>query len=192
MAGAGLEACLEEGLAAAFFVAALAAAVLLSGVFALDAGVFDVGFFPVTSWLRCETCECRGYERRWRTFLAVSRREDVVVFFVEVVLLVDFEEGFTALLLAGTTLVFALVVVAFALVAAFTGLAATLGSLASFFTADFFVVSLVSLAADLLVVEDFAVLVAVVVDLDLLADLAGAFLVVVGLDTFAGLFWPMN
>jgi len=170
VAGAGLEACLEEGLAAAFFVAALAAVVLLSGVFALDAGVFEAGFFPVTS------------------FLAVSRREDVVVFFVEAVLPVDFEEGFTALLLADTALVFALVVVAFALVAAFAGLAATLGSLASFFTAVFFVVSLVSLAADLLVVEDFAVLVAVVVDLDLVADLAGAFLVVVGLDTFAGLF----
>jgi hypothetical protein len=48
---AGLEACLEEGLAA-FFVAALVVAVLLSGVFfALDAGVFEAGFLPVTSWL---------------------------------------------------------------------------------------------------------------------------------------------
>lgn len=48
---AGLAACLEEGLTAAFFVAPLAAVVLLSvGFFALDAGVFEAGFFPVTSW----------------------------------------------------------------------------------------------------------------------------------------------
>jgi len=171
VADAGLEACLEEGLAAVFFFPALAAVVLLSGVFfALDAGVFEVGFFPVTS------------------FLAVSRREDVAVFFVEVALLVDFEEGFRAFLGAGSALVFALVVVAFALVA-FAGLAATLGSLTSFFTGVLFVVvSLVSLVVDLLVVEGFAAFVAVVVDLVLVADFAGAFLVVVDLATFAGLF----
>lgn len=46
-----MEACLEEGFAAVFFVAALVAVALLSGVFfALDAGVFEAGFFPVTSW----------------------------------------------------------------------------------------------------------------------------------------------
>jgi len=171
VADAGLEACLEEGLAAVFFFPALAAVVLLSGVFfALDAGVFEAGFFPVTS------------------FLAVSRREDVAVFFVEAALLVDFEEGFRAFLGAGSALVFALVVVAFALVA-FAGLAATLGSLTSFFTGVLFVVvSLVSLVVDLLVVEGFAAFVAVVVDLVLVADFAGAFLVVVDLATFAGLF----
>ena len=48
---AGLEAGLEEGLAAVFFVAPLVAVVLLSTVFfTLDAGVFEAGFFPVTSW----------------------------------------------------------------------------------------------------------------------------------------------
>lgn len=47
---AGLEGCLEDGLVAAFLVAALAVVVLLSGdFFALDAGVFEAGFFPVTS-----------------------------------------------------------------------------------------------------------------------------------------------
>ena len=51
MPDAGLEACLEEGLATVFFVAPLVAVVLLSVVFfAFDAGVFEAGFFPVTSW----------------------------------------------------------------------------------------------------------------------------------------------
>lgn len=50
MPDAGLEAGLEEGLAAVFFVAPLVAVVLLSAAFfALDTGVFDAGFFPVTS-----------------------------------------------------------------------------------------------------------------------------------------------
>ena len=54
VADAGLEACLEEGLAAVF-LAALAGVDLLSGdFFALDAGVLEVGFFPVTSWIRRE------------------------------------------------------------------------------------------------------------------------------------------
>jgi len=156
---AGLEACLEEGLAAAFFVAPLVAVVLLSvAFFTLDAGVFDAGFFPVTS------------------FLAVSRREDEVVFLVEAVLLVDFEDGFNAFLVTGSALVFALVPVAF------TGFAATLGSLASFFTAAFFVVvSLVSLAAGFLAAAGFAALVAVAVDLDLVpVDFAGVFLAALG------------
>jgi len=44
---AGLGACLEGGLA----LAVLVVVALLSGVFfALDAGVFEAGFFPVTSW----------------------------------------------------------------------------------------------------------------------------------------------
>ena len=118
----------------------------------------------------------------------MSRREDVVVFFVEAVLLVDFEEGFNAFLVAGSALVLALVVVAFA------GFATTLGSLISFFTvALFVVVSLASLVADFLVVEGFAALVAVAVDLVLVVvDFAGAFLVVVDLDVFAGLFWPVH
>jgi len=48
---AGLEVCLEEGLAAVFLVAPLVAVVLLSAdFFDLDAGVFEAGFFPVTSW----------------------------------------------------------------------------------------------------------------------------------------------
>ena len=50
MADAGFEACLEEGLAAAFFAAALVVAVLLSGVFfPLDAATLEAGFLPVTS-----------------------------------------------------------------------------------------------------------------------------------------------
>ena len=112
----------------------------------------------------------------------------MVVFFVEAFLLVDFEVGFNAFLVAGSTLVLALVVVAFA------GLAATLGSLTSFFTvALFVVVSLASLAADFLVAEGFAALVAVAVDLVLVVvDFAGAFLVAVDLDVFAGLFWPVH
>jgi hypothetical protein len=122
----------------------------------------------------------------------VSRREEEVVFFVEAVLLVDFEEGFNAFLAAGSALVFALVALAFALVVVFAGLATTLGSLTSLFTVVFFVVvSLASLVVDLLVVGGFAALVAVVVDLDLEVDFAGTFLVVV-LDTFAGLFWPIH
>jgi len=118
----------------------------------------------------------------------VSRREDVVVFFVEATLLVDFEVGFKAFLVAGSALVFALVVVALA------GLAATLGSLISFFTvALFVVVSLASLVADFLVAEGFAALVAVDVDLVLVVvDFAGAFLVVVDLDVFEGLFWSVH
>jgi len=174
-ADAGFEACLEEGLAPAFFVPALAAAVLPSGAFfPLDAGVLEAGFLPVTS------------------FLAVSRREDVDVFFVEAVLLTVFEEGFRAFLVAGSDLALALVVVAFTFVAAFDGLAATLGSLVSFFTTVFLVVSLDSLVVvsflvvGFFAVEDLAVL-AAVADLDL-ADLVGAFLLVVDLDPFAGLF----
>ena len=119
----------------------------------------------------------------------MSLREDAVVFFVEAVLLVDFEEGFKPFLVAGSALVFALVVVAFA------GFAATLGSLTSFFTAALFVVvSLTSLAADFLVVVDFAALVVAAVDLVLVVvDFAGAFLVVVvDLVVFAGLFWPTH
>jgi hypothetical protein len=122
----------------------------------------------------------------------VSRREDAVVFFVEAVLLVDFEEGFKAFLVAGAALVFAFVAVALPLVVVFVGLEATLSSLASFFTVALFAVSLTSLVAGFFVVEDFAALVVVAVDLDLVADLAGAFLVVVGLDAFAGLFWSMH
>lgn len=123
----------------------------------------------------------------------MSRREDAVVFLVEVALLVDFEEGFKAFLTAGSALFFVLVVVVFPLVAAFAGLAETLGSLASFFTVVFFVaVSFASLAATLFVVEGFPALVEVAVDLDLAVDLAGAFLVVADLDTFAGLFCPMH
>ena len=112
----------------------------------------------------------------------------MVVFFVEAALLVDFEEGFNAFLVAGSALVFALVVVALA------GFAATLGSLISFFTvALFVVVSLTSLVADFLVAVGFAALVAVDVDLVLVVvDFAGAFLVVVDLDVFAGLFWPVH
>jgi hypothetical protein len=51
VADAGFEACLEEGLAAAFFAAAaLVVAVLLSGVFfPLDAATLEAGFLPVTS-----------------------------------------------------------------------------------------------------------------------------------------------
>jgi hypothetical protein len=123
--------------------------------------------------------------------LAVSRREDVVVFFVEAALLVGFEEGFKAFLVAGSALVLAFVVVVLTLVVALAGLAATLGSLASFFTLVFFVMSLTSFMAGFLVVDDFAALVVVAVDLDLVVDLAGAFLVVV-LDAFVGLFWSMD
>lgn len=126
--------------------------------------------------------------------MAESRREDAVVFFVDAVLLVDFEEGFKAFLVAGSALVFAFAVVAFALEVVFAGLAATLGSLASFFTVVFLVTSLDSLVvASFFVVgflvEGFAVLVAVV-DLDLVVDLAGAFLEVVDLDVFTALFCP--
>lgn len=113
----------------------------------------------------------------------------MVVFFVEAVLLVDFEEGFDAFLAAGSALVFALVVVAF------VGFAATLGSFTSFFTAALFdVVSLVTLVVDFLVAEGFAALVAVAVDLVLVVvDFAGAFLVaVVDLVVFAGLFWTVH
>ena len=50
VADAGLEDCLEEGLAAVFFVAALAVEDLLSrDLFVLDADIFEAGFFPVTS-----------------------------------------------------------------------------------------------------------------------------------------------
>lgn len=50
VADAGLEACLEEGLTVVFFVAALEVVLFLSGVFfAFEAGVFEAGFFPVTS-----------------------------------------------------------------------------------------------------------------------------------------------
>lgn len=118
--------------------------------------------------------------------MAVSRREDTVVFFVEAVLLVDFEEGFKAFLVAGSALVLAFVVVPLVLEVVFAGLAATLGS---FFVVVFLVVPLDSLVVLSFLVEDLlveAVLVTVVVDLDL--DLAGAFLEVVGLDTFVGLF----
>ena len=49
VADVGLEAGLEEGLAAVL-VALLVAVVLLSGAFfALEAGVFEPGFFPVIS-----------------------------------------------------------------------------------------------------------------------------------------------
>lgn len=114
-----------------------------------------------------------------------------MVFFVEAVLLVDFE-GFKTFLVAGSALALVFVVVTFTLEVVFAGLAVTLGSLASFFTVDLFVVSLASLVAvtflvTVLFVEDLAALVAVVVDLDLAVDLAGA-LFVVGLDAFAGLF----
>ena len=128
-----------------------------------------------------------GYYEYWLTFLAASRREDAVDFFVEAALVVDFEEGFKAFLVAGSGL-------AFVLEAVFAGLAEILGSLASFFTVAFFVVSLVSLvavsflAAGFFVAEDFVALVTVVLDPDLVADLAGAFLVDVDLGAFAGLF----
>lgn len=50
VAVAGLEACLEEGFGAAFLFVALEAVLLLSGVFfAFEAGVFEAGFFPITS-----------------------------------------------------------------------------------------------------------------------------------------------
>jgi len=172
VAEVGLEVCLEEGLAAPFFVAVFVTVALLSGVFfALDAGVLEAGFFPVTS------------------FLAAFRREAVVVFFVEVVLLADLEEDIEAFLAAGSAL--ALVLVALAFVAVFAGLAATLGSFASFFTVVF-VVSLDSLVvvfllAGFLAAEGFVALVEVAVDLDLVG-FAGAFLVAADLDTFVGLF----
>jgi len=155
-----LEACLE-----AVLVAALAVTVLPSEDFLLlDAEVLEAGFFPVTS------------------FLAVSRREEAVVFFVVAVLVVDFEEGFKVFLGETFALVFC-----FTLEDVFTGLTATLGSLTSFFTVAFLVVSLTSLAAGFFA-TDFVALVAVVLDLDLEADLAGAFFVLVVLDAFAGLF----
>lgn len=100
----------------------------------------------------------------------------------------DFEEGFNAFLVAGSVLAFALVAVTFPLEVVFIGLAEILGSLASFFTVVLFVVSLASLVATLLVVEDFAALAEVAVDLDLEVDLAGAFLAVVDLEILAGLF----
>lgn len=133
--------------------------------------------------MRAQSCE-----QNCHTFLAVSRREDAVVFFVEAALVVDFEAGFEAFLAAGSA--FAL---AFVLEDVFAGLAATFGSLASFFTAGFFVVSLAPLvavsflAAGFFVVEDFAALVAAA-GLDLVVDLPGAFLVEVVLEAFAGLF----
>lgn len=102
---------------------------------------------------------------------------------------VDFEEGFEAFLVAGSALGFA-----FVLEAAFAGLAATLSSLASFFTVALFPVSFASLvavsflAAGFFVTADFVAL-EVVLDPDLVADLAGAFLVEVVLETFTGLFW---
>lgn len=100
--------------------------------------------------------------------------------------MVDFEEGFRAFLVAGSALVLVFVVVAF------VGLAATLGSLASFFTVVLFAASLdplvVSFSLVGFLVEDFVALVAVVIDLDLVVDLAGAFLEAMGLDVLAGLF----
>jgi len=127
----------------------------------------------------------------------VSRREDVVVFLVEVVLVVDFEEGFNAFLVTGSALDLAFVVVAFAFVAVFAGLAVTLGSLTSFFTAVFFVsldslVVVPFLVVDFFAVEDLADLAVVVAGLDLVVDFAGVFLVVAGLDARAGLFWPRH
>jgi len=154
---------LETGLATVFLTA-LAGVDLLSGdFFALDAGVLEAGFFPVTS------------------LLAVSRREETVVFFAVAALVVDFEEGFNGFLRFD-----------FVLELVFAGLATTLGSLTTFFTVDFFVVSLVTvsfLEAGFFAAGDFVALVAVVLDLDL-EDLAGAgaFFVEVALDAFAGLF----
>ena len=56
---AGLEVCLEEGLAGVFLVAALV--VLLSGAFfTLDAGVLEAGFFPVTSFCRVSNIRIRS------------------------------------------------------------------------------------------------------------------------------------
>lgn len=101
-----------------------------------------------------------------------------------VVLAVDFEEGFKGFL-----------TFAFVLELVFAGLAATLGSLTSFFAVAFFAVSLDSLAAvsfllaGFFVAEDFAALVAVAVDLDFEVDFAGVFFAEVALDVFAGLFY---
>lgn len=122
--------------------------------------------------------------------MAVPRREGVVVFLVEADLLVDFEEGFNAFLVGGSTLALVLVVVAL------VDLAVTLGSLATFFTAGFLVASLdplvvVPLSTVGFLAEGLA-LVTVVADLDLVVDLVGAFLEVVDLDTFAGLFCSRN
>lgn len=123
----------------------------------------------------------------------MSRRDEAVVFFVVVALVIDFEEGFKTFLVAGSALVFALV-----LEVDFTGLAATLVSLISFFTVAFFVVSLASLVAvsflvaDLFPTEDFVAFAAVAVDLDLEADLAGTFFVEVVLEDLAGLFCSRN
>jgi hypothetical protein len=117
----------------------------------------------------------------------VSRREDAVVFFVETALAVDLEEGFKTFLVAGSVFAFA-----FVFVAAFAGLIATLGSLASFFTAVFFTASLVVsflTTGFFVVVVDFVVLVVLTLDLDLVTDLAGAFLVDADLVALAGLFW---
>lgn len=107
----------------------------------------------------------------------MSRREEEVVFFVVAALVVDFEEGFKGFL-----------VFAFVLEPLFSGLAATLGSLTSFFTVAFFVVSLASLVVGFFAAGDFVALVVVVVDLDLETDLAGAFFAGMALDAFAGLF----
>jgi len=119
----------------------------------------------------------------------VPRREDVVVFLVEAVLLEDFEDGFKGFL-GGSALVLVLAVVAL------VGLAVTLGSLVSFFTVVFLVAPLDSLVVAFFsavgfLVDGFA-LVVVVVDLDLVVDLAGAFLEVVGLEAFAGLFYSRH
>lgn len=112
-----------------------------------------------------------------------------MVFFVEVALVEDFEEGFEAFLVADSVFPFP-----FGFEVVFAGFAVTLGSLVSFFTVAFFAASLVSLVAvsflvvGFFVVEVFVTLVAAVLDLDLVGGLAGAFLVEVDLETFAGLF----
>lgn len=98
--------------------------------------------------------------------------------------MVDFEEGFKAFLADEVDLAFALV-----LDPVLAGLAATLGSLTSFFTVDFFVsLATVSfLEAGFFAAGDLVAL-AVVLDLDL-EDFTGTFLVDVALDVFAGLFY---
>ena len=100
--------------------------------------------------------------------------------------MVDFEEGLKTFFTGTCALVFA-----FILEDVFTGLVDTLGSLTSFFTAVFFVVTFASLiavsflVAGFLVVEDFVALVVAVPDL----DLEGAFFVEVALDALTGLFY---
>lgn len=117
----------------------------------------------------------------------MSRREEEVVFFVVAALAVDFEAGFKGFLSFDLSLEPLL-----------TGLAATLGSLASFFTVDFFVVLLASLVAvsflvaGFFAVEDFVALVVVAPDRDLEEALTGAFLVEVALDAFTGLFYSRD